>query len=483
MIGVADINLFSSRRGICAVGLLHMLMRVASNAGANIFSGAIASAYLLVVTAIGSRTWHGAEFASWALALSIAAIAPVFAVNLSAVVTRRIVESRHSQFGIDNLAIVIAGRRIGHHLTYVALGILVCAGTLIQARFSSGVMTTSSFLTLLSLLLLTNCWLLLWQTRFGQYYADERNWLPALTLAAARIGGVLGMIMGLALFSKSLVSGGFGLCAGTWAGLACSQLLLPKPSPVGLAEIGTTRLDIRKQYLKNVQLLSGFAIGSVSMLVIQYSIPPLMALIAPKIFNAFYLASVLNMVAVGVLTAATSAMLAPLTRWHSTGESHSLRRFTLLSPLFCAISCLTVLSVCWYAGGSVLHAISVRTASLTEIRVFLALLGFQTIIRNAAAGYAMYIASAGTSRQMALPLLLEIALAFTVAVPLGWCYGERALIYGLIFSSLIGSLYSSQVVASLKGARHISLRAALPSLLGTQITISVIWWLIVRFSL
>jgi hypothetical protein len=125
----------------------------------------------------------------------------------------------------------------------------------------------------------------------------------------------------------------------------------------------------------------------------------------------------------------------------------------------------------------------VRAASLDDIRTFLALLGFQTIIRNAAAGYGMYIASAGTSRQMATPLVIEIALAFIVALPLGWNYGERGLIYGLILSSLLGSLYSSQVVASLKRTRQITIRTAFPSLLGAQIAVSGLWWLIVRFSL
>lgn len=460
-----------------------MLRRFASNAGANIFSGAVGAAYLLAITGIASRTWHGAEFASWALALSVAAIAPICAANLSGVVTRRIVESRHSKSGADDLAIVLAGRRMGQHLTYVALVLLICSGAWIQMRLSSGVMSTSSFLILLLMLLLTNNWLLLWQTRFGQYYADERNWLPALTLAAARLGGALGMILGLAVASQSLAAAALGLCAGTWTGLACAQLLLPMPSQVGLVQTSPSAPDIQKQYRTNAQLLSGFAIGSVSMLVIQYSIPPLMALIAPKMFNAFYLASVLNMVAIGVLAAAMSAMLAPLTRWHSRGETNSLRRFTLISPILCAISCLAVLSVCWYATSPILQAISVRAASLDDIRTFLALLGFQTIIRNAAAGYGMYIASAGTSRQMATPLVIEIGLAFTVAVPLGWSYGERGLIYGLILSSLLGSLYSSQVVASLKRTRQISLRTAFPSLLGTQMAVSGLWWLIVRFSL
>ena len=72
-----------------------MLGRFASNAGANILSGVVAAAYQLGITAMGISTWHGAEFTQWARALSVAAIAPIFAANLSSVVTRRVVQARH----------------------------------------------------------------------------------------------------------------------------------------------------------------------------------------------------------------------------------------------------------------------------------------------------------------------------------------------------------------------------------------------------
>jgi hypothetical protein len=459
-----------------------MLKRFAFNAGANILSGGVAAAFQLTITGLASRTWHGAQFASWGLALSVAAIAPIFASNLSSVVTRRVVEARHSNSSAAESAIVLAGRRLGKRLTCVALAILICAGAWIQMRSASRAMSTSAFLVLLVVLLLATIWLLLWQARFGQHYADERNWLPALTIAAARIGGAVGMFAGLAAGSQSLAAAAFGLCAGTWTGLACAQLLLPRPRTTGIAGSNPTRREIQEEYRTNVLLFSGFAVGAVSMLVIQYSIPPLMALISPQRFNAFYLASVLNTAAIGVLGAAMSAMLAPLARWHARGDTSSLRRVALLSPIVCACSCLAVLCFCWYAISPVLRSLTVRAASIDDIRTFLALLGFQTIIRNAAAGYAMYIAAAGSSRQMATPLIIEIVLALAIAAPLGWWYGERALLCGLIFSGLVGSLYSSRVVASLPTNR-ISLGTAFPSILVAQMAACGAWWLIVRFSL
>jgi hypothetical protein len=125
----------------------------------------------------------------------------------------------------------------------------------------------------------------------------------------------------------------------------------------------------------------------------------------------------------------------------------------------------------------------VRAANIDDVHIFLALLGLQTIIRNAAAGYAMYLASAGSSRQMSVPLIIEIVLAFSVAVPLGWFYGARALLYGLSFAGLIGSLFSSQILASLGRRERISLRTAFPSVLLAQAAACGLWWLIFESSL
>jgi hypothetical protein len=460
-----------------------VLKRFASNAGANIFSGAVAAAYQLTITGAGSRAWHGAEFLSWALAFSVAAIAPVFAANLSSVITRRVVEARHGLAGAAEIAIVEAGRRIGQHLTLLALVVLVCAGAWIHKRAAPGALPTSSFLMLLVLMLSTNSWLLLWQVRFGQHFADERNWPPALTLAAARIGGAMGMIAGLAASSQSLGAAGLGLCAGTWTGLAFAQLLLPRPQKIRIEGSYLGALDIQKQYKTNLRLLSGFAVGAASMLVIQYSIPPLMALIAPERFNAFYLASTLNTVAVGGLAAAMSALLAPFARWQVSGDAKSLRRVALFSPILCVSCCLAVLCLCWYTLDPVLHALKLRAANIEDIRAFLGILGIQTIVRNAAGGYAMYIAAVGSPRQMATPLIIEIILGLTLAFPLGWFYGESALLYGLIISSLIGSAYSSRVVASISGSHRIRLSAALPSILTAQAAASVVWLLIIKSSI
>lgn len=459
-----------------------MLKRYSLNAAANIFSGAVTAAYQLTITAMAVATWNGVDFAAWGLAMSIAAIAPILSVNLSSVVTRRLVEARHGGSCTVETAIVLAGRRISRGLALLAFATLFCVGAWIQRRSVPGPLTTNEFLILLALLLSTNIWVLLWQVRYGQYYADERNWLPAFTLACARGGGILGMTAVLALDSQNLMTVALGLFAGTWMAVVVAQLVIPCPTQAEGACGRPTTSEIRDQFWRNLRVLYGFAFGTASSIIILYSIPPLIALIVPQQFNAFYLASTLNAVVIGVLSAAMSALLAPFTRWHAVGAARGMQRIVLFSPALCAGACLFTLCVCWFALEFILDAQTACTADINDIRFFLALLGLQTIVRTSSVGFATYVSSAGSARQMGLPLVIEMILAFTVAVPLGWLFGVRVLLLGLTFSGLVGSQFSTKALASLCVPAQITARAAFASLLTAQLVGSALWWWIVGAS-
>jgi hypothetical protein len=97
-----------------------------------------------------------------------------------------------------------------------------------------------------------------------------------------------------------------------------------------------TTLEIRVQFWRNLRTLYGFAIGTASSLIVTYSIPPLIAMIEPELFNSFYIASTLNAVAIGSLSSAIAALFAPFTRWHSTGVTQAINRIGLFSPAVCA---------------------------------------------------------------------------------------------------------------------------------------------------
>lgn len=454
-----------------------MLKRFASNAGANILSGFVTAAYQLALTGIATRVWHGTDFATWALAMSIAAIVPLFGSNLSSVVTRRVVETRHDVSRSDEGAIVLAAHRLARHLTAAALVSLIVAGAWIHLRSASGAGDLGGFLALLATMLLAQSWIVLIQGRFGQYYADERNWTPALTLMAARIGGLVGMSAAIAIHGAGLAVAAVGLCIGTWVGLAVTHTLLPAPRSADTpapASADTT------QYGRNLVVFAGFAIWSVGALIIQYGIPPVIALVDSARFNAFYIASTLNMIAIGALGAAMSALLAPLSRWHATQNSAPLRRMALGGPIVCAMSCVAVLAVAWYALGPVLRALSTRAASLDDIRPFLALLGFQTIVRTAAFGYSVSLASTASTRQMAAAIVVEILVTFLVAAPLGILAGSHALLLGLVLAGFVSSLVVCGIGLSLAPAGLLRMRTAMTAFVAAQGAACASWWLITR---
>lgn len=460
-----------------------MLKRLSSNASANIFSGAVVMVSQLGVTAMAVATWHGVEFAVWGLAMSIAAIAPIFSANLSSVLTRRLVEARYKESGKVRNAIVMSGRRISRCLAIISFVTLFSAGAWIQAHSVSEPLTTSEFLILLTMLLCANGWVLLWQVRFGQCYADERHWWPALTLACSRGGGILGMFIVLYLGSQNHITAAIGLLLGTCIGLVIGQLLLPSYWIGGAAEL-PAELEIRDQLWHSIRVLYGFAFGAFSSLITQYSIPPLIAFIEPHRFNAFYLASVLNAVVVGVISAAMSVLLVQFTRWHTFGVALGVDRIALFGPALSAGASLFVLCVCWFGLQFMPdNFFTIRSIDFNDIGLFLALLGFQTIIRTSASGFAIYVYAAGSSRQMIAPLAIEMLLILMIAVPMGWLFGVNALIIGLMFAGLIGSQFSAKAFTSLCKPAQVSDRTALVSLLTAQLVGSVLWWCIVGNNL
>lgn len=459
-----------------------MLKRYFLNSAANIFSGAVAAVYQLTITAMAVATWVDANFAAWGLAMSIAVIAPILSANLSSVITRRLVQARHGLSETVETAITLAGRHISWGLAILAFVALLCAGALIQIRPVTGSLTTSKFLFLLVVLLSTNSWLILWQVRFGQYYAEERNWPPALILACARGGGMLGMFIVLELGSQNLIAVALGLFAGTCIALAATKLVLPGPrQTAGEGSLPTT-LEVRNQFWRNLSVLYGFAFGAASSLIIQFSIPPLIAFFEPQHFNAFYVASTVNAVVVSILSAAMLALLAPFARWHATGSAQAVRHIALLSPALCAGACLIALSGFWFALETVLGKLTNHSVDNNDVRLFIALLGFQTIVRTSAAGFATYVSSTGTSRQMATPLVIEMVLAVTVAIPLGWIFGVHALLLGLTLAGLVGSQFASKILISLHKPDQITAYAASASLITAQLVGSALWWWIVSAS-
>jgi hypothetical protein len=457
-----------------------MLKRFASNASANVLTGAVTASYQLALAGLASRSWQGSDFASWALALSVASICQLFSANLSSVVTRRIVTARHSGSTAPEGAIVVAATRQSTQLAGLAVITLMIGGLLTHMASRASNAPLPMFCTLLLLLLGSQVWIVVLQARFGLQFADENNWAPALTMAAARLGGLGGFAACLWAGDANLLLAAVGLFIGTWATLGLASAVIRRPTD---AHIEATADDVHREYRTNLKLLSGFAIWAIASLLIQYGIPPLVAIIEPTQFNAFYLASTLNLIALGTIAAAMSALLAPMSRWHAAGDSEPMRRMVLWGPLLCSMCSLLVLALAWNLLGPMLSLLSSKAASVNDIHTFLALLGLQTIVRTAAMGYSVGLASAGTPRQMVTPILLEITLTLAAASLVIWRLDTRALLLGLILAGWVSTLCTCQIGAKLAGNGGVSRFRAMTTFVSSQAGVSLLWCWIVRDAL
>jgi hypothetical protein len=355
------------------------------------------------------------------------------------------------------------------HLAFTALAALMLAGILIHSRTTGVEANPEAFWALLAFLLLGSVWIVLWQIRFGQHYADERNWPPALMLAGARAGGLVGMGAVAVSSYASPLTCGFGLMVGTWSSLILCHALLHRPLVRAVPAELNDGNALRRAYRTNLNVFAGFAVWSLGTLIIQYGLPPVVAIIAPARFNAFFLASTLNMIAIGAIGAAMSALLAPLSRWQATGDGAALRRIALAGPLFCGFSCLTALLIAWFGIGPLLQILSTKAATVGEIHSFLAVMGLQTIVRTAALGYSVCLASTGSIRQMSGAIVLEVVITFCVGAPLGWLFGPEALLWGLVLAGFASSLYTASIGLSLMPRDVVSKHAAFATLVLAQI--------------
>ena len=450
------------------------------NAISNALKGGIGAAYQISIAAIASRSWSGIEFSSWVLALSIAAIVPLFGANLSSVVARRLIEVRHGASGTSEILIIQSARLFAQHLSLIALSILFLAGICLKYYNKKNEGSTVEFIVTLSSMLIANIWLVFYEYRFGRYLANQKNWLSLLLYGTARVGGILGLLTGLFFCRHNVTIAAVGLCLGTWGGLWLLNFITHQSLFDGPLCQKTRSLEVGLEYSKNQRLLSGFFIGSLSMFAVQYSIPPIVSIIDPDRFNAFYLATTINTVAVGFLGAASSVLVIPLTKIIVRSELRSLRSFFVWSPVLCGGVCLSIFIAFLLLINPIINAFKINVEQAKDVRFFLFLLGLHSIIRATPAGFGMYIASSGTGRNVATPLIIESVLALAVAAPLGWMFGVNILIIGLILATLAATLTISRVVRTIEISKNFSSKKVFSWILLNQIFCSGIWWFIAK---
>ena len=451
-----------------------MWRRFASNASANVVAGASSMVLQLGLTAIASRMFDREKFSVWSLAVSLAALTPLFGASLSTIVTRQLIGAAMTPTGVTSHLVMNVARRLALWLGAGAIVTIVLISLGLQ-RVSTPLAHTAmwQFATVVSMLTVSQLWQVGMQPSLGWHYAREENWTVAAGVFTARASALVSMWLAFRTIGDgNLMLAGAYVMGGTWLGLSLAYWTFLGP-PIGRAEV---RTQLFEQHLgETAGLLKGFAIWSIGSAAIQYGLPAYFSLISPSRYNAFYLAYTLNLIVVGVVGAAGAALMSPITRMRVSAHLARLVIWMSYAPLASGATLIVVLLCLWIKLDWILAVWAPNMASPGEVRSFLHLLGFQTLARSMAVIFAIVLSATGKPTQLVGPTLIEIALTLLVVVPLGWHFGERVLLVGLAVVGEVAALATAAVTVRVSGMAQRDQKAVLLRFGLTQLGVLCAW--------
>lgn len=444
--------------------------RIGSNAVANIVAGAAVALSQLAMAAIAARVFDAAAFASWTVLLSLAALTPLFSVNLSSIVTRSIVMHEHE--GGQAPAILAAARRLSNRLGLLAL---LCIALLVWAiRPWSPALQHIPPHTLVGatvLLILAQLWQIGMQPTIGWHYAREHAWTVAAATTLVRLAALAGMASAWATGSTDAALAAGLVCAGAWAAV----LLVRRLGFATLPDHTADPAAVHRHAAQIRQLAKGFAVWSLGSAAIQYGLPAVMSVLAAARYNAFFLAYTLNLVALGVLGSVATALMAPVARMVASGNRRPLGRAVFWGPVLTALALLLMLTLVQAATGLVAERLAPGVALAEDVRHYVYLLGFQAIARTQALVFSVLLSAAGTPRQVAWPILLEILVVLGVAGPVGLLWGGDAFLVALAVAGLIAALFVATLTLGVTGMATREKLVVLVKFIGVQAIAALAW--------
>lgn len=389
----------------------------------------------LAMTAIAARTFEPGLFAPWTVLLSLAALTPLFSANLASVVTRTLVT--HEQQAGHAPAILQAAKGLSRRLGLLAL---VCIGLLVVAirpwSLPLQQMATGTLAATALALTIAQLWQIGLQPAIGWHFAREHAWTVAAATTFIRLASLAGLLAAWALQETSPALAGTMLCGAAWLAVAVVWRLGFSPRPeagvdAGLAQEHGTAI---------LQLTKAFAVWSAGSAAIQYGLPAAMSILAGARYNGFFLAYTLNLVTLGVLGSVATALMAPTARMVTAGRQASIDRALFWGPVLTAVAVLVMLLVVQAATPLLLPALAPGVASAADVTHFIGLLGFQAIARSLALMFSVVLSAAGTPRQVAMPIGLEILVVVGLAAPAGAWWGGDAFLIALAVAGVLAAL-------------------------------------------
>lgn len=411
------------------------------NALANIVTGFSVVVFQLVGTRIVAST-DSENLAVWALAVSLAGFAPLFAFNLNTGVARRAV-SFESQATDAWASLICYAVRLAWRYLGVAISAGVLGAMLLPVIYPQQIGTDLVARVLcISGLFWGSCWIVLAQPFQGVLIARQRN----VSIAKANLlGRMLALIV---LWALIVLTGSLPLALVVCgASLWLSYWLMRRDVPEWRDWATYTAIAPREQGL--ARITKGFAVWSIAALLFQASLVPIVGVIEPAATAPVYLAVTLMAIVVGVINAGTGAMIAPFGRL--VGEE-ALAWGLRLSWLVSAGLLVYVVLLVWLLP-QILEIWVGNAVYAVQVRCYLVLVAGLQCVRSSAAVSSVVLMVKADNRQLVGPSLFELLGLVVLAIPTALIAGTTLMLAVLIMISCIAACATITMAASLNGVR------------------------------
>lgn len=409
----------------------------------NVFSNLVSGFSIVVFQVVGTRivlNYAPSDLAFWALAISLAGFAPLFAFNLNTAVARLAIGSpealRAPVLSIIGGAQTLARRYLKFAAIAGGVGFAVLPALypaqLVDAPWWQSLGMTGLFLG--------SCWVVLAQPWQGVLISRQQNGLIARAT-------ILGRALALCALWASLWATGSMVLGFMACGLSLwlSYWLMRHSVP----EAATPLLPVDQgASLGALQGLSkGFAIWSVVALIFQASLVPLIGIVDANSVPPVYLAVTLMALLVGVVNAATGALIAPLGRMAREAMFDRVFLLSVFAGLglfiygLTLVLCLPVLLALWVG----------NAVALDAVQPMLVLIGGLQCVRLSAAVSSVVLMTRANNRQMILPSSIELVGLMVLAFPAGFIYGVPVMLLTLVGVSALAACATIVQAALLAG--------------------------------
>lgn len=417
--------------------------------------------FQILAAALVVRSVSAQDFAVWALAVSLAGFAPAFTFNLNSAVARRAL--LESGKGFIDYALLIAARFIAYRYLLIAV-FCTMAGCLALPKLYPEILDGAPVWNSVGVgtLFIGSCWLIAVQPEQGIWIALQKNIVIALSNIGARVGALAAVAMAIAVTNSvpaALIFGGVTLWLGFW--LMRRNIDAHVSTPIA---IPIERVESVKQSLRSVA--SGFAIWSVTALLYQASLVPIVGLVDAESLTKVYYVVTLTSLLVGGVNALTGALIAPMGRDFAGGNLASVRRNTVYAGF--AISMGSLLFVLFLAlmWQDVTRLWLGETHTEIVTSTFWLVAGLQ-VVRLSAASASVLLIVKGTQRQMIGPSLIELLGLLLIALPIGYWVGMEAMLMVLLLLSSLAAAWTIGIAAGIcEMVKQARLVAAWPLLMS-----------------